>query len=184
MTTGDASDPEYLVVGHLNKVHGIKGEIYGWPLTDHLSTTYRKGITFRVSDPEGDEPSDRFPSLEVEQVRPYKQGLLVKFRGIEDRTEAEHFRGRYLMRSLEEVEELGDGEIFYHQLLQMSVESVDGETLGVVREVYEDVGAADLLEIQGPRGRFHVPLVESMVREVDVEGRRLVLDPPEGLLEE
>ena len=182
--TADASDPDFLVVGHLNKVHGIKGEIYVWPLTDHPATTYRKGVTLRVSDTEGSRPSDRFPSLEVESVRPYKQGLLVKFRGIEDRTEAEHFRGRYLMRSLEDVEELDEDEIFYHQLLQMTVESVDGEKLGVVREVYEDVGSADLLEIQGPRGRFHVPLVQSMIREVDVDGRRLVLDPPEGLLDE
>lgn len=181
--TVDASDPDYLVVGHLNKVHGIKGEIYVWPLTDHPATTYREGVSFRVSDPAGDQPSDRFPSLEVEKVRPYKQGLLVKFKGIEDRTEAEYFRGRYLMRSLEEVEELEEDEIFYHQLLQMTVESVEGEKLGVVREVYEDVGAADLLEIQGPKGRFHVPLVRAMIREIDVEERRLVLDPPEGLLD-
>lgn len=182
--SADASDPEFLVVGHLNKVHGIRGEIYVWPLTDHPTTTYRAGVTFRVSDPEGDRPSARFPSLEVEKVRPYKQGLLVKFRGLDDRTEAERFRGRYLMRPLEDVEDLDEGEIFYHQLLQMRVESVDGRDLGVVREVYEEIGAADLLEIQGPGGRFHVPLVESMVSEVDVEGRRLVLDPPDGLLDD
>lgn len=179
----DASDPDFLVVGHLNKVHGIKGELYVWPLTDHPSTTYREGVSFRVSDPEGERPSDRFPSLEVEGVRPYKQGFLVKFRGLDDRTEAERFRGRYLMRPLDEVEELGEDEIFYHQLLQMRVEAPDGRDLGVIREVYEDIGAADLLEIQGPRGRFHIPLVDSMIREVDVEGRRLVLDPPEGLLD-
>ena len=180
----DASEPDFLVVGHLNRVHGIKGEIYVWPLTDHPSTTYREGVVLRVSDPEGERPSDRFPSLEVEKVRPYKQGFLVKFRGLDDRTEAERFRGRYLMRSMEDVEDLGEGEIFYHQLLQMRVEGPDGRKLGVVREVYEDIGAADLLEIQGPRGRFHVPLVSSMIREVDVEERRLVLDPPEGLLDE
>ncbi len=179
----DASDPDFLVVGHLNRVHGIKGEIYVWPLTDHPETVFRSGVTLRVSDLAGRTPSDLFPSLEVESVRPYKQGYLVKFVGLEDRTEAERFRGRYLMRPFEEVEDLEEGELFYHQLLGMEVETVDGRELGTVQEVYE-VGHADLLEIRGPTGTVHLPLAESIIHEVDVDAGRLVVDPLEGLLDQ
>lgn len=179
----DASDPDYLVVGHLNRVHGIKGEFYVWPLTDHPETTYRTGARFRVSGPSGDRPSDALPSLEVEAIRPYKRGFLVKFVDIDDRTEAERLRGRYLLRPFEEAEDLADDEVFYHQLLGMSVETVGGDELGTVQEVYE-VGHADLLEVRGVRGVLHVPLLASIVREMDVEEKRMVLDPPEGLLDQ
>ena len=181
---GDAAtNPDFLVVGHIGKVHGIKGEVYVWSLTDHPDATFRPGVELEVSDDDGDHPSDFFPTLEVESVRPYKQGFLVKFVGLEDRTEAERFRGRYLLRPFDEAEELEEGEVFYHQLLGMKVETSAGRELGTVQEVYE-VGHADLREIRGPKGVVHVPFVASMVREVDVDASRLVLDPPEGLLDQ
>ena len=183
MVDDATADPEYLVVGHLSKVHGIKGELYVWSLTDHPDTTFRPGVELEVSDLAGERPSEFFPALEVESVRPYKKGFLVKFVGLSDRTEAERFRGRYLMRPFEEAEEPAEGELFYHQLLGMKVETVAGRRVGTIQEVYE-VGRADLLEIRGEGGVVHVPFVQSMVREVDVEGHRLVLDPPEGLLDQ
>jgi len=176
-------DPDHLVVGHLQKAHGVKGEFYVSPLTDHPGTTFAAGTVFRVGDSTGNRPSDYFPSLEIEGVRPFKKGFLVKFVGIEDRTEAERFRGRYLLRPIEEMEELEEGEIFYHQLLGMEVETADGARVGSVQEVYE-LEPAHLLEIRGERGLFHVPLAGHVVKEVDVKGRRLVLDPPEGLLDQ
>lgn len=175
--------PEYLVVGHLSKVHGIKGELYIWPLTDHPESTFEPGVEFRVSDVTGDRPSDFFPSLEVERARRYKRGWLIKFLNLDDRTEAERFRGRYLMRPTEEVEELAEGEVFYHQLLDMEVATVDGEVLGRVQEVYE-LEPADLLEVRGPKGALHIPLSAQIVTEMDVEEGRIVLDPPEGLLDQ
>lgn len=183
MADDRSMDPDFLVVGHLSKVHGIKGEFYVWSLTDHPDATFQPGVELEISDLEGERPSDFFPALEVESVRPYKKGFLVKFVGLEDRTEAERFRGRYLLRRFEEAEELEEGEVFYHQLLGMETETVDGRSLGTIQEVYE-LGHADLLEVRGAKGVFHIPFVESMIREVDVEGRRLVLDPPEGLLDQ
>lgn len=184
MADDAVANPDFLVVGHISKVHGIKGELYVWSLTDYPDSTFRSGVELEVSDLAGEQPSDFFPTLEVASVRPYKKGFLVKFVGLEDRTEAERFRGRYLMRPFEDVEEAEDGEVFYHQLLGMEVETVDGRNLGTVQEVFYEVGRADLIEIRGAKGVVHVPFVESMVAELDVEASRLVLDPPEGLLDQ
>jgi len=180
---GEAADPDFLVVGHLAKAHGIRGELYVWSLTDHPESVFVAGVELQVSDSAGEHPSDAFPGLEIEAARPYKRGYLVKFVGLDDRTEAERVRGRYLMRPFEEAKEPGEDELFYHQLLGMRVETTDGRQLGTVHEVYE-VGRADLLEIRGPEGTFHVPFVASMIREIDVGGRRLVVDPVEGLLDQ
>jgi len=64
----------------------------------------------------------------------------------------------------------------------LSVETVDGREVGRVSQVYE-LRPADLLEVQGPKGVVMVPYRREIVVEVDLDGERLVIDPPEGLLD-
>ena len=64
----------------------------------------------------------------------------------------------------------------------MSVETVGGEDVGTVREVYE-LGPADLLEVHGERGTLMIPYRPEIIVEVDIGAGRLVIDPPEGLLD-
>ncbi len=176
------SEPSFLVVGHVNKAHGTKGELFVWPLTDHPESTFAPGVILFPGNDAGEAPDTSWPSLVLESVRPFRRGFLVRFEGIDDRDRAEALHGRYLFRPLSELEELEEGEIFYHQLLGMKVVTIHGEEIGQVVEVYE-LRPADLLEVRGPGGIRHIPFLRSMIREVDVTGGRLVIDPPEGLLD-
>ena len=176
------SEPEYLVVGQLNKVHGTSGELYVWPLTDHPESSFAPGVMLYLGDETGAESGVSGATLVVTAVRPFQKGFLVRFQDITSRNQAQEVRGRYLLRPLSELEELAEGEIFYHQLLGMEVRTVEGEEVGRVVEVYE-LQPADLLAVRGPRGLRHIPMLKNVVREVDVEGRRLVIDPPDGLLD-
>jgi 16S rRNA processing protein RimM len=133
-------------------------------------------------DEAGEAPAASWPSLILEAARPFRRGFLVRFEGIGDRSEAEALHGRYLFRPRGEVEELQDGEVFYHQLLGLRVVTVAGAELGDVVEVYE-LRPSDLLEVRGPDGTRHIPFHRSIVREVDIAGGRLVIDPPDGLLD-
>jgi 16S rRNA processing protein RimM len=101
---------------------------------------------------------------------------------VSTRTQAEYLQGKYLFRPLSELEELGEGEVFYHQLLGMKVVTVGGVEVGEIEEVYE-LEPADLLAVRGPEGLHHIPFLKSIVREVDPEAVTMVIDPPEGLLE-
>lgn len=175
-------DPSHLAVGHLNKPHGTKGEFFVWPLTDHPESVFAPGVVLFVGEAEDDEPHPDLPPLRVESARPFQRGVLVSFGGIEDRNEAELFRGRYLYLPIDQLAPLEEGEVFYHQLLDMHVSTVDGEDVGKVVEVFEAV-PADLLEVRGPRGVVMIPYRPEIVVEVDVEAGRLVVDPPEGLLD-
>lgn len=175
-------DPGHLVVGHLNKPHGIRGEFFVWPLTDHPESTFAPGVVLWLGEADSDEPNYDLPPLRVESVRPFQKGLLVRFGGVEDRNQAEVLRGRYLLRPVEELEPLADDEFFHHQLLGMMVVTVDGEEVGVVDQVFE-LEPADLLEVRGPGGSLMIPFRPEIVREVDVEEARLVIDPPDGLLD-
>jgi 16S rRNA processing protein RimM len=175
-------DPSHLVVGHLSKPHGIRGELYVQPLTDHPESTFAPGVVLSLGEPDSDEPSDDLPPLRVEAARPFRKGLLVRFGGVDDRNQAELLSGRYLLRRVQDVEPLAEGEVFHHQLLGMTVWTVDGVEVGTVGQIYE-LEPAELLEVHGSRGSVMIPFRPEIVREVDVEEARLVIDPPEGLLD-
>lgn len=178
---GGGEHPEYLVVGHLNKAHGIKGELFVWPLTDRPGSHFAPGVVHHQGDRAGRMPSATASPLVLETVRPYRKGFLAKFVGIEDRAAAEALRGRYLLRPFEAMDPLEDGEVFYHELLGAEVATVDGASLGRVREVFP-LRPSDLLEVAGPDGELLVPLSPQVVVAFDRERRRVVVDPPAGLL--
>jgi 16S rRNA processing protein RimM len=178
----DRTTPSYLVVGHLNKPHGTKGEIFVWPLTDHPGDTFVPGAILHLGDETGDSPDPARPGLVVQAARPFRKGFLLRVEGVEDRTAAAALQGRYLLRPAGDLAGLEEGEVFYHQLLGMRVLTVEGEEIGTIVEVYE-LRPADLLEVRGPRKTHFVPFLKSLVREVDPEAGTMIIDPPEGLLD-
>ena len=173
--------PSFLVVGHLNKAHGRKGEIFVWPLTDYPESHFAPGVVHFPGNEAGEEPSTTLPPLTIESLRPYRKGFLAKFAGIDDRTEAERFRGRYLLRPFDTIDELDEGEVFYHELLGSTVVTRDDTAIGIVKEVYS-LKPADLLEVVGPDGEFILPVIPEVVVGFDRELNRVVVDPPDGLL--
>ena len=179
---GKTQAPQHLVVGHLNKAHGTKGEVFIWPLTDHPESTFVPGVDLYLGDESGDLPIDP-PTLRIEASRAYRRGFLVRFEGVQDRRGIEDLLGRYVMRAMDQLEELEEGETFYHDLLGMEVVTVEGEPIGEVIEIYE-LKPADLLEIRGPEKTFMIPYISEMVQSVSVADNRIVLDPPSGLLED
>lgn len=175
-------DPSHLVVGRLDRPHGIKGEIVVSLLTDHPGSVFASGVLLSLGEADADLPSPDLPPLRIESTRPFRRGLLVRFGGVDDRNQAQLLCGRYLFRALEDLEPLAEGEVFHHQLLGMTVVTVEGEEVGTVREVY-DLEPAELLEIHGDRGTVMVPYRAEIVVDVDVDAERITIDPPEGLLD-
>jgi 16S rRNA processing protein RimM len=175
-------DPQFLVVGHINKSHGTRGELFVWPLTDHPESVYAPGVVLRLGNADSDEPDPDLPPLCIEAVRLHRKGYLVHFGGFEDRNQSDLVRGQYLFRETEALEPLADGEVFYHQLLGMKVETTDGTHVGEITEVYE-LSPAHMLEVRGPDREILVPFLKNVIIEVDKEARRIVIDPPAGLLD-
>jgi len=174
--------PRFLAVGHVVKPHGIKGELLVLPLTDHPESTYTPGVVLRLGNADSEEPDPELPPLRLEQVRPYRDGYIVALGGINDRNHSEPLRGHYLFREVAELEPLGDGELFYHQLLGMKVQTSVGVVVGEVTEVYE-LDPNDILRVQGSQGETMIPFSKDIVVEVNADERHIVIDPPDGLLD-
>jgi 16S rRNA processing protein RimM len=177
-----AGDPEYVVVGHVSKAHGTKGEVFVWPLTDRPDSTFIPGVELQIADEGGNAPDPEYPAARVVAVRPYRRGFLVVFDGVDDRDLADAIRDRYLLRPFEETDPLATGEIFYHQLLGMRVVTKEGVDVGEVNEVYE-LRPADMLQVRGDSKEHLIPFSKDVIVSWSLEDRRIVIDPPEGLLD-
>lgn len=180
--TGDTAAPEYLVVGHIAKVHGTRGELFVWPLTDRPDDVFGPGRELLLGDAEG-AVDETAPSVVVESTRAFKRGLLVRLEQVTSREAAELLAQRYLLLPLEVLPPPDEDELFYHELLGMRVLTLDGEAVGAVREVFE-TEPHHLLEVVDDSGRKRlIPFAGRIVREIDRAGGRIVIDPPAGLLD-
>jgi 16S rRNA processing protein RimM len=180
--SGERPQPDHLVVGHVSKPHGTRGELFVWPLTDHPAEVLGEGRTVLLGDAEARIGTDRV-ELTVERSRPFKRGQLVKFDGHDERSAVEPLAGRYLLVPIAELGELEEGEVYYHQLLGAEVVTAEGEAVGRVREVFE-TAPTHLLEVKSDDGKLHlIPFAERVVKKVDLDAGRIVISPPPGLLE-
>jgi 16S rRNA processing protein RimM len=172
---------EYLIVGTVQKPHGVRGELFVKLETDRPDVVFAAGRVLLLGDPGG---SPLGGSLTVERARPFKGGFLLKVAGLTGLTpEVEALRGRTLLIPREEAAPLAEGEVFIHDLLGMEVRSGE-EVVGTVHDVYDSPGGY-LLAVRRPgkKGEVMIPFVEAVVERVDTEARTLELAPLPGLLE-
>ena len=180
-----AAEGDFLIVGAVQKPHGIKGEVFVRVETDHPEEVFAAGRVIRVGDAEG-RPLER--SLTIERARPFKGGLLVKAADIGPRdphgreSDGDALRGLTLLIPAGEARPLDADEVFLHQLVGMAVASGE-ESVGKVRELY-DAPSGLLLVVERPgKGELLIPFVKAMVRRIDVDAGVLELEPLPGLLE-
>ncbi|HEU4682020.1 MAG TPA: ribosome maturation factor RimM [Gemmatimonadales bacterium] len=168
-----------VVVGRLRKPHGLKGDCTLFPLTDDPGSFFAPGRQVWVVNLGGERVSG---PLTIERSREYHREWLVKFAGVESRDALDPFRGHFLGVPAEWLAPLGENEVYLHELDGFSVRLPDETPLGIVSAVYE-LPAGLMIEVQGPQREFLLPYKKEFVREVDRSGRRLVVTPPEGLLD-
>ncbi len=166
-----------LTVGRIGRAHGVRGEVRVAVRTDDPDARFAVGAVLRT------DPVERGP-LTVVGSRPVAGGLVVAFHGVTGREGAEALRGTVLLVDSAALPALADPEEFYdHQLVGLAAQLPGGGSIGVVQDVLHSPGG-ELLLVRGDSGREHlVPFVRAFVPVVDLAGGRVVVDPPEGLLE-
>jgi len=177
-----------LVVGEIVRPHGVRGEVVVHVRTDEPEERFAPGSVL-MTDPgaAASPPNGAWkppPSLTVEAVRPHLGRLIVAFAGINDRDLAEALRRVELCVDSADLPDTGDPDEFHDfQLVGLTAVDETGAEIGEVVRI-DHAPAADMLVLRRPDGRTAlVPFVTAMVPEVDLAGRRLVITPPEGLLD-
>ncbi|GAB7050624.1 ribosome maturation factor RimM [Catenuloplanes indicus] len=187
-----------LIIGHIARAHGVRGEVAVHVRTDEPEARFVPGavLTTEISSKVRTAPADGAPvpagavrfevpkKLTIETVRPHQDKLLVTFEGILDRDEAEAMKGVLLCVDSSEVAPLDDPDEFRdHELVGLTVVDTAGEKLGEVLRI-DHAAASDLIVLKRAQGGTAlIPFVRQIVPTVDVAGGRVVVDPPEGLLD-
>lgn len=177
--------PAFAVVGMIRNAQGIRGEVVVEPLTDTPDLVFAPGRRVLVGDRSGNAPVEARgvpSSLGVDSAKPFKGGLIVKFDDIADRNAAELLRGRYLLAPFEELEPLGDGEIYLHDLLGMRVELDSGQRVGEVTSYYE-LPQGLTLDVATSAGSVLVPYRPEVIDRTDAAARVIVVKAEVGLFE-
>lgn len=168
-----------VVVGRVVKAHGIRGELVVEPRTDSPEHRFAAGVTLTGWARDGSTTS-----LTVASARTHGARMLVRFAEAPDRDAAEGLRGYTLRVDTSELEALDDPDEFHdHQLEGLRGELADGTAVGTVTEVVHAPGGELLALATGNATTVLVPFVRQIVTDVDLAGGRVVLDPPEGLLD-
>jgi 16S rRNA processing protein RimM len=164
-----------VVVARIGKAHGLRGEVTVQVLTGAPDERFVPGATFET------EPAAAGP-LVLRSARDNNGILLLGFEGTDDRSGAEALRGTKLLADV--LADDGDEETWYERdLVGLTVVTVAGAEVGTVTAL-ESRPAQDLLVLRLTDGREAlVPFVTAIVPEVDIEGGRVVLNPPSGLLD-
>jgi 16S rRNA processing protein RimM len=119
--------------------------------------------------------------LEIEKVWEHRGRLVFKFRGVDSISDAECFEGAEVRVRREERAPLPGGEFYQSDLIGCEVvERATGKRLGAVAG-WQEHGGPPLIEVQGEGKPFLVPFARSICVEIDVPGRRIAVDLPEGL---
>ena len=150
-------------VGQVMGAYGVDGAVKVIPLTD-FDDRFQAGSKLVL------EGGERV----VQWSRTAGGELVVKLEGVDNRTMAELFRGRYLEIGAEDARPPGEGRFFHHQLIGLAVSTESGQTLGAIAEILERP-ANDVWVSKEGRVEYLIPATKDAVLTVDLEAKRVVV---------
>ena len=164
------------VVGRIARAHGIRGQVIVNPETDFPEQRFRPGSLLFV------ERGASVDSMVVTTVRFQNGRPVIGLEGVQTMNDAEALAGLELRVPVEELAKLPEGTFYHHDLVGCRVVTAQGEPVGIVEGVEGTVGGSRLV-VAGARGEILIPLATEICRTIDVPGKRIVIEPPSGLLD-
>ena len=166
---------DMVIVGRVARPQGIRGDVIIDPATDFPEERFAEGASIFI------ERDGAAAPLIVAASRIHAGRPVVRFEAFESMDDAETLRGLELRVPESELATLPENVWYHHQLLGSRVRRKDGRGVGTVTGI-QGPTERSILVIDGPDGQALVPLVAEFCT-VDVAGKVIEIDPPEGLLE-
>src|SRR5579872_301732 len=164
------------LVGRITRAHGIRGQVIVTPETDFPDERFRPGAELFV------ERDGRVEALTITTARFHRERPVIGIDGVATMTDAEKLAGLELRVPVDRLTPLPAGTFYRHDLIGCRVETRDGRRVGLVRDV-EGTMSGSRLVIDGGSGDVLVPLVAAICTLVDPAAKRIVIDPPAGLID-
>lgn len=165
-------------VGKVVNTHGIAGEVRVVRITD-FDERFEPGEELYWFQDENSKPQ----KLIINTHRKHKTFDLLTFQGYTSINQVEELKGGILKVREDQLSDLEEDEFYYHEIIGCTVETAEGEQLGKVKEILSP-GANDVWVVQRPKQKdLLIPYIEPVVKQIDIDGKRIVIEPMEGLLD-
>jgi 16S rRNA processing protein RimM len=119
---------------------------------------------------------------ELESCKPFKKQFLIKLRGVDRIDDAATWVGATLSVSEETLDTLQPGEYYHYQVIGFEVFDLAGERIGVITRTLSTPGG-ELYVVAGTDKEHLIPAVKQIIEKVDFTAARIIINPPEGLLD-
>ena len=167
---------QFFRVGVITSTHGVRGEVKVFPTTDDAARfkDLKKVLL--------DTGKERI-SLEIQQVKFFKNMVILKFKGYDSINDIEIYKGKDLLIPREDAVKLGPDENFIADLIGLSVVTDEGEELGQLSDVLQ-TGANDVYVVKTPQGKeILLPAIKQCILNVDLDAMQMTVHVLDGLLD-
>ncbi|MCY9545811.1 ribosome maturation factor RimM [Lysinibacillus xylanilyticus] len=170
---------EWFNVGRIVNTHGIRGEVRVLSTTDFEEERFAVGIKLAAFKKDDKKPT----WVTIESMRRHKNFILLTFEGMNNINLVEPFKEGMLKITKDQMTDdlLEENEYFYHDIIGCTIVSEEGETIGAVTDILQ-TGANDVWVVKGTKKEHYIPYIEDIVKEIDIDEKKIVIHVMEGLL--
>lgn len=163
-------------VAYIKGPRGFKGELAA-VLYNPSSRSLKPGLAVTL------EKGEKSGDFEIEFIKSLRKRIGLKLKGIEDGEAAENWKGAEVLVEKDKLEPLNESEFYHFELEGAEVYGDDGEYIGKIKHVDDNVGNA-VVYIDSDKGELLIPFVKEIVQTVDIAKKRIVIKMIEGLIQD
>lgn len=160
----------------MTRPHGLDGVLRVYSYAESTASYTRAGRVILSA------PGREMQDFQVVSARPHKKGVLLELKGLDSVEAAEAFRdaGVYVRR--EALKREREDEFFWYELIGLEVYLNTGAFVGTLKHVLRS-GASDVFVVRDGARETLVPATHDVIEEIDLDRKRMILFPMEGLLD-
>jgi len=163
---------DWIPVGRVTRTHGLKGELKFYP-ADQDDLVIQSDQQIRLGE----------TTLKIKSVRGAKSPFIVKFEGVDSIEAAQSLSGQEVLVAREDFESLPEGEYYRFEIEGLKAFDDTGKYYGVVEDIIA-TGSNDVYVVRGDGKEWLVPMIDSIVQNIDLEQGKLIFHCVEGLFED
>jgi len=163
---------DWIPVGRVTRTHGLKGELKFFP-ADQDDLVVQKDQQIRLDE----------TTFKIKSVRGVKSPFIVKFEGVDSIEAAQSLSGQEVLVAKEDFESLPEGEYYRFEIEGLKAFDDTGKYYGVIEEIIA-TGSNDVYVVRGDGKEWLVPMIDSVVQNIDLEEGKLIFHCVEGLFED
>ena len=163
---------DWIPVGRVTRTHGLKGELKFFP-ADQDDLVVQKDQQIRLGE----------TTFKIKSVRGVKSPFIVKFEGVDSIEAAQSLSGQEVLVAKEDFESLPEGEYYRFEIEGLKAFDDTGKYYGVIEEIIA-TGSNDVYVVRGDGKEWLVPMIDSVVQNIDMGEGKLIFHCVEGLFED